>query len=77
MDTPVHREGSIDTMSRKALQHIPLAAAYLCQDCNVVGNCAMSCPACASKVLLGLASVLDREEREPKANWSQLSTMAA
>ena len=42
-------------------QHIPLRRAYLCQDCNSVGNCAEKCPACASEVLLGLAAVLNRE----------------
>jgi hypothetical protein len=43
------------------MQHIPLASAYLCPDCNCIGNCAEYCPACASPVLLGLANVLDRE----------------
>jgi hypothetical protein len=42
-------------------QHIPLTAAYLCQDCDSVGNSSMRCPACASEVLLGLAGVLDRK----------------
>jgi len=41
--------------------HFPLTSAYLCQDCNSVGNCAMKCPACASRVLLSLSAVLDRE----------------
>ena len=41
--------------------HFPLTSAYLCQDCNSVGNCAMQCPACASTVLLNLSSVLDRK----------------
>ncbi len=43
------------------LQHIPLASAYLCQDCSCIGNCARQCPACASEVLMGLAGVLNRE----------------
>ncbi len=43
------------------LQHIPLASAYLCQDCNSIGNCARQCPACASEVLMSLAGVLDRD----------------
>jgi hypothetical protein len=48
------------------MQHIPLASAYLCPDCNCIGNCASQCPACASPVLLALANVLNREaEREP------------
>ena len=46
----------VDTM-----EHIPLSSAYLCQDCDCVGNCATQCPACASVVLLGLAAILDRK----------------
>jgi hypothetical protein len=49
-------------MTSSAQQFIPLASAYLCQDCNTVCNNSMQCPACASEVLLGLASVLDRKE---------------
>lgn len=43
------------------LQHMPLAAAYLCQDCNSIGNSASHCPACASGALLALSCVLNRE----------------
>ncbi len=43
-------------------QHIPLRSAYLCQDCESVGNSSAQCPACASTALLGLANVLDRED---------------
>jgi hypothetical protein len=43
------------------MQHIPLASAYLCPDCNCIGNWASQCPACASPVLLALANVLDRK----------------
>lgn len=50
----------VTTMIRAKLNYIPLNRAYLCQDCNAVGNSAMHCPACASEVLLGLASVFDR-----------------
>ena len=42
-------------------QHFPLSSAYLCQDCDSVGDCSTMCPACASRILLGLASVLDRK----------------
>jgi len=49
----------LDTM-----QHIPLSSAYLCQDCDCVGNCSMQCPACASGVLMGLAGVLERKEEQ-------------
>jgi hypothetical protein len=44
------------------LLHIPLTSAYLCQDCNCIGNCARQCPACASEVLMSLSGVLNREE---------------
>jgi hypothetical protein len=47
-------------MTRSNMQHIPLTGAYLCPDCNSVGNCAMSCPACASTVVLSLSVVLNR-----------------
>jgi len=43
------------------LQHIPLRFAYLCQDCDSVGNDAHCCPACASSALMNLACVLDRK----------------
>ena len=48
-------------MTYPMMQHIPLTSAYLCQDCNSIGNCAVQCPACASSVLLNLAGVLDRD----------------
>lgn len=47
--------------SSTMLQHMPLSAAYLCQDCNSVGNCSSHCPACASGALLALSTVLDRK----------------
>ena len=48
-------------MTYPMMQHIPLKSAYLCQDCNCIGNCAEQCPACASTVLLNLAGDLDRD----------------
>jgi hypothetical protein len=42
-------------------QHIPLEYAYLCQDCESVGNNSNKCPACASTVLMCLSAVLNRE----------------
>jgi DnaJ-class molecular chaperone len=48
-------------MTYQKMQHFPLESAYLCQDCNSVGNNAMNCPACASSVVMNLATVLDRE----------------
>ncbi len=64
-------------MTHSLLQHIPLTAAYLCQDCNAVGNCATNCPACASGVLLGLAGVLDREEEETRQMWAPMAELEA
>jgi hypothetical protein len=49
-------------MTYPMMQHIPLNCAYLCQDCNSIGNCATQCPACASTVLMSLSGVLNREE---------------
>jgi hypothetical protein len=46
-----------------SMQHMPLTRAYLCEDCNCIGNCAEQCPACASRALIGLAGVLNREEK--------------
>ena len=51
-------------MPTPMLQHIPLSSAYLCQDCNSIGNCARQCPACASEVLMSLSAVLNREVEE-------------
>jgi ferredoxin len=48
-------------MPTPLLLHIPLSSAYLCQDCNSIGNCARQCPACASEVLMSLSGVLNRE----------------
>jgi len=52
-------------MTYPNMQHIPLMSAYLCQDCNSIGNCSAQCPACASSVLLSLAGVLDRDLASP------------
>jgi len=60
------------------MQTIPLSSAYLCQDCNCVGNCARQCPACASEVLMGLAGVLDRElEEDLEASYSRRPALVA
>ena len=53
------------------LHHFPLAEAYLCQDCNSVGNSSGSCPACASEVLLNLSGVLDRTPMAPTPDFDQ------
>jgi hypothetical protein len=64
-------------MFSETRQFIPLARAYLCQDCDSIGNNAMRCPSCASEVLMGLASVFDRKEEVREANLLQFATRAA
>ena len=62
------------------LQYIPLTSAYLCQDCDCVGNSASYCPACASSALLNLACVLNRNEIEeeiPMTGFTYTSTQSA
>jgi hypothetical protein len=49
-------------MTYLKMQYIPLDSAYLCPDCNSIGNNSGFCPACASSALMSLACVLDREE---------------
>jgi len=48
-------------MPLNAMEYFPLESAYLCQDCNCIGNCANQCPACASTALMGLSVVLNRK----------------
>ena len=64
-------------MVSDTLQFIPLARAYLCQDCDCIGNNAMRCPSCASEVLMGLANVFDRKEEVKESNLFHFSTLAA
>jgi len=66
-------------MTYPAMLHIPLTYAYLCQDCNSIGNCSSQCPACASAVLLSLAGVLDRtsDEAQAQPEYSNLIEMVA
>lgn len=66
-----------EVMAFDARHFIPLARAYLCQDCDSVGSNAMSCPSCASRSLMGLANVLDRKEEVKESNLFQFTTMAA
>ncbi len=56
-------------MKYRAMQHIPLSFAYLCQDCSSIGNCPDHCPACASAVLMVLSDVLERkQEKRSRSN---------
>ncbi len=62
-------------MPTKLLQHIPLGSAYLCPDCNSIGNSPRQCPACASEVLMNLSGVLNRQV-EPVAKPKYVSRQA-
>jgi hypothetical protein len=70
-------EKECEIRTSDARHFIPLARAYLCQDCDSVGSNAMHCPACASEVLLGLASVFDRKEEAVGSNLFLVPTLAA
>jgi len=59
------------------LQHFPLTSAYLCQDCNAIGNCANQCPACASEVLMSLSAVLNRADDMPATEFAVMPAYAA
>lgn len=65
-------------MTFVSMQHMPLTSAYLCEDCNCVGNCAQQCPACASEALIGLAGVLNRKSDEVmQFDFSRFPALAA
>ncbi len=73
LSTATRRPG--DVASYLMLQHFPLTSAYLCQDCNSIGNNANQCPACASEVLMSLSAVLNRSN--DSMIDSQFSTLPA
>ena len=75
LSTASRRSGDVD--SYLMLQHFPLTSAYLCQDCNSIGNNANQCPACASEVLMSLSAILNREDSEmAETRFSSLPALA-
>lgn len=56
------------------MSHFSLTAAYLCPDCEVVGDNSRQCACCGSRALLSLANALNRETvdayAEEKALWA-------
>lgn len=67
-----------ERMTIATMLHIPLASAYLCPNCNCIGNCSRQCPACASPSLLSLANALDRVPEEDAQNgYEQMPYLAA
>jgi hypothetical protein len=66
------------SMKFLSMQHMPLTRAYLCEDCNCVGNCAEQCPACASEALIGLAGVLNRSAaNETQHGFKRMADLVA
>lgn len=41
--------------------HFPLDKAFLCEDCQEVHRNSEQCPACASRNIMGLARILNRD----------------
>jgi hypothetical protein len=76
MLTPALRRSN-EVASYLKLQHFPLTSAYLCQDCNAIGNNANQCPACASEVLMSLAVVLNRAVEMPAHQFATFPSLAA
>jgi hypothetical protein len=65
-------------MQTPLLQHIPLVSAYLCPNCNSIGNSARQCPACACEVLMSLSGVLNRQvEPVSKPKYASRPALAA
>jgi hypothetical protein len=64
-------------MTPAMMTYMPLSSAYLCQDCDAVGNSSMQCPACASEALMALACVLDRKETGESEDLFLVSAFAA
>ena len=44
------------------MSHVHLSEAFLCCDCQCIGNRSQSCACCGSHSLLSLANVLNREQ---------------
>lgn len=44
----------------RELTFIDLAEAYLCTDCEALGNCAMQCPRCQSTALIAVTRAIPR-----------------
>jgi hypothetical protein len=65
-----HMQGTREHMTFVSIQHMPLGRAYLCEDCNCVGNRAEQCPVCASEALMSLAGVLNREQPKEKVRMT-------
>ena len=46
------------------LAHIPLSEAFLCLDCDAVGNCGSSCAKCGSVQVFPVQRWLDRKPKK-------------
>jgi hypothetical protein len=70
-------EISGEFMESATVNHFPLNSAYLCQDCDTVGNNGTQCPACASHALMGMAVVFGRKEGIVDSNLFLVPALAA
>ena len=59
-------------MTIAELQRMPMSSAFLCEDCQDIGNDPRRCPSCASQSLMGLANVLNRETVQPAERIARL-----
>jgi hypothetical protein len=64
-------------MTNAKMGDMPLNSAYLCQDCDAVGNSPMYGSACASEALTALACMFDHGEAGGGKNLFLLPASAA
>jgi hypothetical protein len=56
---------------------IPLEQAFLCLDCSCISDGSRECPACSSRALLNLSSVLNRPSELSFQMEAELEAVAA
>ena len=56
--------------------HLPLAQAYLCPDCDSIGNLPQQCPACGNPAVLSLAQVLKARRRREESFREKAAVVA-
>lgn len=55
-------------MTMAEMVHMPLARAWLCGDCDSIGNCAEHCPACAEGSLVAMITLINRDPVAERQN---------
>ena len=61
-----------ENMTTDVQHYIPLTSAYLCQDCDAIGNNSVHCSACSSDVVMSLEGVLNRKQARKSRNQTQV-----